>query len=255
MNHVYDQVTKQAHTFFKPSRSPFSAKAISSDTYVSGPGSIPAPFITVRMFWALSMSLHQWQIVAGVNFPVISWLKFINAVKTKDFVTHPARAWPVTRELKTASVMGKSLLFMKPSMVLKTKPRRNREKDQNIWVDQNKVSVASWAEQSQLTQLPRYHHFGSRLQWVFGRWPVNTNKRMKWLVFSKEIWKLYLRNHYDKLQASAESFVYAPLAGLRFVLYYIPDCSTHSVGLDISCFHLGQVISGGELVFILQVNL
>lgn len=54
------------HTFFKPSRSPLSAKAISSETYVSGPGSIPAPFITDRMFWALSMSLHQRQAAVSV---------------------------------------------------------------------------------------------------------------------------------------------------------------------------------------------
>lgn len=31
---------------------------------------------------------------------------------------YPARAWPVTRELKTASVIGRSLLFIKPRIVL-----------------------------------------------------------------------------------------------------------------------------------------
>lgn len=31
--------------------------------------------------------------------------------------------------------------------------------------------------------------------------------------------------------------------------------SAYSVGLDVSCFHLGQEISGGELELILQVNL
>lgn len=33
------------------------------------------------------------------------------------------------------------------------------------------------------------------------------------------------------------------------------DCGIYSVGLDISCFHLGQEVSGGELELILQVNL
>lgn len=34
--------------------------------------------------------------------------------------THPARACPVTRELKTASVIGRSLLFMKPKILLQS---------------------------------------------------------------------------------------------------------------------------------------
>jgi hypothetical protein len=33
--------------------------------------------------------------------------------------THPERAWPVTSELNTASVIARSLLFMKPKIVLK----------------------------------------------------------------------------------------------------------------------------------------
>lgn len=44
--------------------------------------------------------------------------------KNKSSDAHPARALPVTRELKTASVMGKSLLFMKPNMVLKKQRRK-----------------------------------------------------------------------------------------------------------------------------------
>lgn len=39
--------------------------------------------------------------------------------KNQSRDAHPDRAWPVTKELKTASVMGKSLLFIKPNMVLK----------------------------------------------------------------------------------------------------------------------------------------
>ena len=33
--------------------------------------------------------------------------------------THPEQAWPVTSELNTASVIARSLLFIKPKIVLK----------------------------------------------------------------------------------------------------------------------------------------
>lgn len=33
------------------------------------------------------------------------------------------------------------------------------------------------------------------------------------------------------------------------------DGRTHSVGLHVGCFHLGQVVSRGELEVVLQVNL
>lgn len=38
-------------------------------------------------------------------------------------------------------------------------------------------------------------------------------------------------------------------------LWNLTDCRTHSVGLHIRCFHLGQVVGRGELEVVLQVNL
>lgn len=66
---------------------------------------------------------------AGFNYPITSRLTLTMChetarCKNKSSDAHPARAWPVTRELKTASVMGKSLLFMKPNMVLKKQRRK-----------------------------------------------------------------------------------------------------------------------------------
>lgn len=55
------QLREDTHTFLKLSMSPFSAYTFSREMYVSVPGSIPAPFITVRMFLALSMSL-KWTV-------------------------------------------------------------------------------------------------------------------------------------------------------------------------------------------------
>lgn len=91
--------------------SPFSAYTLRRDRYVSGPGSIPAPFITDRMPSALSMSLHK-----QVSQHMCA--KQTEKAKSMALSTHPARAWPVTRELNTASVMGRSLLFIKPRIVL-----------------------------------------------------------------------------------------------------------------------------------------
>ena len=47
-----------SHTCLTWSISPFSAYAFNSARYVSGPGSIPASFITVRIFAAFSISLY-----------------------------------------------------------------------------------------------------------------------------------------------------------------------------------------------------
>lgn len=38
-------------------------------------------------------------------------------------------------------------------------------------------------------------------------------------------------------------------------LWNLTDCRTHSVGLHIRCFHLGQVVGRGELEVVLQINL
>lgn len=45
----------------------------------------------------------------------------------------------------------------------------------------------------------------------------------------------------------------ALFAGLLSMLYFCS--STYSVGLNVSCFHLSQEVSGGEFELILQVNL
>lgn len=45
------------------------------------------------------------------------------------------------------------------------------------------------------------------------------------------------------------------LFGRLYRQYSICCCSTYSVGVDLSRFHLGQEVSGGELELILQVNL
>lgn len=54
----YFYLHDESHTCLTRSMSPFSAYAFNNAKYVSGPGSIPASFITVRIFSAFSLSLE-----------------------------------------------------------------------------------------------------------------------------------------------------------------------------------------------------
>lgn len=85
---------------------------------MSGLGSSPAVRITDRMFLAPSMSLHKDK-DSRLDHRYRSVIRKVYKKKNKKLQhIHPARECPVTKELKTASVMGRSLVFMKPSMVL-----------------------------------------------------------------------------------------------------------------------------------------
>lgn len=102
-----------------------------------------------------------------------------------------------------------------------------------------------------LTQLPQCLHSGSKLLWVSGRSPVHS-KTMKKIG---RIFRHFFKSLSDVIYIIAGWTLSAPVAELHLHLWNIPDCSTYPVWQHISCFHLGQVVSGGELEVVLQVDL
>lgn len=96
--------------------------------------------------WVNSCTFHHSQDVLGtLNVPIRGGCKKYelcddfkkdnkyNMLQEQQQQCYPARAWPVTRELKTASVMGKSLFFMKPNMVLKREKNVVKINSKNIF--------------------------------------------------------------------------------------------------------------------------